>query len=159
MNSGIGTGQGYGIIETNAISKTHDLPRRAAPADSESHLRTLPPETSPRYVPYCNTFGTLSEGVGDMIGTIIGLTALAIAFAGGVLAFGFSRGFVRRRLRFVDAVQSPVAPYLAAGIGLLLIWPLTLLPLIGGGTMSAVALGAGLGTASGVKALRRGDVG
>lgn len=83
--------------------------------------------------------------------------SLAIALTGAVFAFGFARGFVRRRLRFVDAVRSPVAPILAAVIAALVASPFTLLPLITWFTAAVVGVGAGLGTASGVKALRSGD--
>jgi hypothetical protein len=93
---------------------------------------------------------------------MFGLLALVLTAVGGVFAFGFARGFVRRRLRFVDAVRSPVVPVLAAVGAALLIMPLTIIPLVnvvvGGGTAAVVGLGAGLGTRSGVKALQRGDV-
>jgi hypothetical protein len=85
------------------------------------------------------------------------IITLGIAVAGAVLAFGFSRGFVRRRLRFVDAVQSPVAPFAAGLLGAVVAWPFTLLPLISGLTAALVGLGTGLGTASGIKALKRGE--
>ena len=49
-----------------------------------------------------------------MINTVIAILALTVTVGSGILAFGFARGFVRRRLRFVDAVRSPVAPVLAA---------------------------------------------
>jgi len=82
---------------------------------------------------------------------------LALAVGAAVLAFGFARSFVRRRLRFVDAVRSPIAPIAAGAIGALVAWPLTLLPLITGLTAALVGIGAGLGTASGAKALKRGE--
>jgi hypothetical protein len=92
---------------------------------------------------------------------MLGVLQLAIALAAGVIAFGFARGFVRRRLRFVDAVKSPLAPILAGVGGLLLVLPISALPLVSylvtGLAAAMVGLGAGLGTASGVKALRRGD--
>ncbi len=95
---------------------------------------------------------------------ILGLIGLVLAVAGGIFSFGLARGFVRRRLRFVDAVQSPFAPYIAGGIGLILGWGIVArvgwLPLVGsvvgGGPVALLGLGAGMGTASGVKALRRG---
>ncbi|HEU5217638.1 MAG TPA: hypothetical protein VFU23_03215 [Gemmatimonadales bacterium] len=93
-----------------------------------------------------------------MIGTLFNLVAVAIAAVAGVFAFGFARGFVRRRLRFVDSVRSPGVPVLAAVVAGLIVLPLTLLPLITGLTAASVGLGAGLGTRSGVKALQRGDV-
>lgn len=97
-----------------------------------------------------------------MIDTVIAVLALTVTVGSGILAFGFARGFVRRRLRFVDAIRSPVAPVLAAVGAAILVMPLTMLPLIGavvtGVTAAVVGLGAGLGTRSGVKALQRGDV-
>lgn len=97
-----------------------------------------------------------------MINTVIAILALTVTVGSGILAFGFARGFVRRRLRFVDAIRSPVAPVLAAVGAAILVMPLTMLPLIGavvtGVTAAVVGVGAGLGTRSGVKALQRGDV-
>ena len=97
-----------------------------------------------------------------MIDTVFAVLALTVTVGSGILAFGFARGFVRRRLRFVDAIRSPVAPVLAAVGAAILVMPLTMLPLIGavvsGVTAAVVGLGAGLGTRSGVKALQRGDV-
>jgi hypothetical protein len=96
-----------------------------------------------------------------MIDTVIAILALTVTVGSGILAFGFARGFVRRRLRFVDAIKSPVAPVLAAVGAAILVMPLTMLPLIGavvsGVTAAVVGLGAGLGTRSGVKALQRGQ--
>ena len=96
-----------------------------------------------------------------MIDTFIAILALTVTVGSGLLAFGFARGFVRRRLRFVDAIKSPVAPVLAAVGAAILVMPLTMLPLIGavvsGVTAAVVGLGAGLGTRSGVKALQRGQ--
>ena len=93
-----------------------------------------------------------------MFNTLWGILAIAITVTGGILAFGFARGFVRRRLRFVDAARSPLTPFVAGGIGLLVAAPFTLLPLITGATVAVVGLGAGLGAKSGVSAIRRGDV-
>ena len=88
---------------------------------------------------------------------MIQIISLAIALTAAVFSFGFARGFVRRRLRFVDAIRSPLAPIIAGGIGLAVALPLTILPLVTGFTAAVVGLGAGLGTASGIKALRSGD--
>ncbi|MSR03059.1 MAG: hypothetical protein EXR94_10045 [Gemmatimonadetes bacterium] len=85
------------------------------------------------------------------------LISLGIAVAGSVFAFGFARGFVRRRLRFVDAAKSPVAPLIAGGLAMVIASPLTILPLITWLTAALVGIGTGLGTASGIKALRSGD--
>ena len=45
-----------------------------------------------------------------------GFIVLGITVAAGIVGFGIARGFVRRRLRFVDAVRSPVAPLIAGVI-------------------------------------------
>lgn len=90
-----------------------------------------------------------------MFSTLWNILAIAIAFTAGVLAFGFARGFIRNRLRFVDSAKSGIVPWVAGGVGLLLTAPFTLLPLVSGTTVAVVALGAGLGARSGVNALRR----
>lgn len=97
-----------------------------------------------------------------MLNNLIGLVAIVVTAAAGIFSFGFARGFVRRRLRFVDAVRSPVVPVLAAVVAGLLVMPFTIIPLVNllvsGVTAAVVGVGAGLGTRSGVKALQRGDV-
>ena len=68
------------------------------------------------------------------------LLVSAAALGGG---FAWAKGFVRRRLRFVDAAHSRAAPWIA-GVGAALIaTPLTLLPVITG--LTAVGLGVGVG--------------
>ena len=79
---------------------------------------------------------------------------LAAGFAGYLLF----RRFVSRRLRFVDAVQSRFAPLAAAVFGALAILPLTALPLVTLTTATVFGIGAGLGTASGARLVRRADV-
>jgi hypothetical protein len=81
----------------------------------------------------------------------------AIGVAAGIVGFSLARSFVQRKLRFVDGIYSPAAPWLA-GLGAALIaWPIAALPLITTATTTIFGIGAGLGTASGVKALRRGN--
>jgi hypothetical protein len=84
------------------------------------------------------------------------LTIAAIV-AAGLTGFFIARDFVRRRLRFVDAIYSPLAPWVAGGLAALIAWPIALLPVISGTATAVFGLGAGLGTRSGVKALKRGD--
>ena len=64
--------------------------------------------------------------------------------------------FVHRRLRFVDAVQSPLAPFVAGSLAALAAWPLALSPVTLGTTM-VFGIGTGLGTASGARLVRRDD--
>jgi hypothetical protein len=75
-----------------------------------------------------------------------------VAMAGFVIA----KTFVRRRLRFVDAIYSPLAPLTVGVLMAVLAWPLAILPIITGTTAVIFGIGAGAGTASGVRALKRG---
>lgn len=79
-----------------------------------------------------------------------------ITIAAGLMGFLLARRFVARRLRFVDAVYSPAAPFLIAGLAMLIAWPVSALPLVTATASALFGIGAGLGTMSGVKALRRG---
>jgi hypothetical protein len=84
--------------------------------------------------------------------------ALALTDAAGFGGYLLARNFVRHRLRFVDAVQSPWAPWIAGIAGAAIFSPLTLLPWLGMATAAVFGLGIGVGTASGARAIRRGEV-
>jgi hypothetical protein len=77
-----------------------------------------------------------------------------ITIAAGIAGFVLARSFVRRRLRFVDAVHSPVAPLIAGCAAALVAWPAVLLPLVTLTTAVVFGIGTGIGTASGARALR-----
>jgi hypothetical protein len=84
-----------------------------------------------------------------MITELIALGAAGAALVGG---FGWTRNFVRSRLRFVDAVHSKPAPWIAGGVAVLLAAPIVwLLPIVGGGTALALGIGTGLGVRSAQK--------
>lgn len=85
------------------------------------------------------------------------LITLGIFVAAVVAGFALASSFVRRRLRFVDAVYSPAAPWLAGLAVAVIAWPIAILPIVTTTATTLFGLGAGLGTASGVKALRRGQ--
>jgi len=85
-----------------------------------------------------------------MIEALLTLTA-------GIGGYLLARTFVSRRLRFVDAAQSRLAPLVAgivAGVALL---PLAFLPVVSGFTAIVFGVGAALGTASAAKSHRRAD--
>jgi CHASE2 domain-containing sensor protein len=82
---------------------------------------------------------------------------LIITLAAGIAGFILARSFVRRRLRFVDAVQSPIAPIVAGCVAALVAWPAVVLPLVTLSTALVFGIGTGLGTASGARALRDGE--
>jgi len=84
--------------------------------------------------------------------------ALALTAAAGFGGYLLARNFVRRRLRFVDAVHSPWAPWIAGAAGAILFAPLTLLPWLGAAAAAVFGLGIGFGTASGARAIRRGEL-
>src|SRR5574341_1359351 len=67
--------------------------------------------------------------------------------AGGIatlIGYARTRQYVRRRLRFVDAVQKPATPVAAGVVAALVAAPVVwLLPVLGTGT--AVVFGAGVG--------------
>lgn len=81
------------------------------------------------------------------------------AVAGGIGA-GYTRlrRFVRDRLRFVDAIQSPIAPLAAGAVGAIVAAPVVwLLPVVGGGTALLVGAGVGLAVRHGARDIRRSD--
>lgn len=84
------------------------------------------------------------------------LATIAIV-AAGIGGFLLARSFVRRRLRFVDGIYSPWAPWAAGLVAALVAWPAAILPVITGTTAAVFGLGAGFGTRSGVRALKRGS--
>jgi len=86
------------------------------------------------------------------------LLALLIASVAGFGGYVIAKRFVSRRLRFVDAVQTPWAPWLAGAVAAVLASPLALLPLIGSTTALVFGLGIGLGTARGARDIRRGEM-
>ncbi len=85
---------------------------------------------------------------------MLGLLLIVGISVGG---FMIARRFVTGRLRFVDAIRSPVAPVIAGMLAAIVTWPLAILPVITTGMSALFGIGAGIGTASGVKALKRGD--
>ncbi|HEX7337501.1 MAG TPA: hypothetical protein VF252_09875 [Gemmatimonadales bacterium] len=82
---------------------------------------------------------------------------LLVTLVAGLAGYYLTRNFVRSRLRFVDAVHSPFAPFVAGAAAALLAWPAVLLPLVTITTTIVFGVGTGLGTASGSRAIRHQD--
>jgi hypothetical protein len=83
------------------------------------------------------------------------LIGFAAAIAVGAFGYIQSRGFVRRRLAYVEAVHRGPAPFIAGVGAAVLAMPLVaLLPLIGGGTALLFGAGVGAGVAAGSKDAR-----
>jgi hypothetical protein len=77
---------------------------------------------------------------------MLGIIVTAAALAAGFL---IARDFVRRRLRFVDAVQRPSAPLIAGVAVAAVALPVALLPVVTVGTALALGVGVAGGVASG----------
>lgn len=76
-------------------------------------------------------------------------TALAL------LAFVQTRRFVTRRLRYVDAVQTALAPVVAGLAAAVVALPIVhFLPLMGAGTAISIGVAVGAGVASGARDVR-----
>ncbi len=74
---------------------------------------------------------------------------LAVTAAALVGGFILSRSFVRRRLRYVDAIQKPSAPLIAGAVAAAVVAPIAALPIITVGTAVAFGVGVASGVASG----------
>jgi hypothetical protein len=84
---------------------------------------------------------------------LIGLIVAVGAAGAGYLR---SRSFVARRLRYVDAVQTPVAPLIAGAAAAVIAAPVVwVVPIIGTGTALLFGVGVGAGTRAGVRRIRR----
>jgi hypothetical protein len=85
------------------------------------------------------------------------LIALAAAGAAGGWGYLQSRRFVRRRMRFVDAVQKPSAAMIAGTAAAAVALPVVaLLPIVGAGTAVAFGVGIGAGVAHGARDVKQG---
>jgi hypothetical protein len=82
------------------------------------------------------------------------LTALVTA-AVAFLGFTQAKRFVTSRLRFVDAIHKPAAPFLAGALALAAGIPFALLPIVGLSTAVVFGVSVGAGVASGAMELRR----
>ena len=87
---------------------------------------------------------------------MFGLLAFALSTAAVIIGFTQAKDFVARRLRYMDAARSPLAPFVA-GIGAAIIaapivW---LLPFVGAGSAIAFGLSVALGVAAGNKNVRQ----
>lgn len=77
--------------------------------------------------------------------------------AAGAAGFGYlrSRGFVAERLRYVEAVRTPAAPFVAAAVATAVATPVVwVLPIVGAGTALLFGAAVGVGTHAGVRRIR-----
>lgn len=72
-----------------------------------------------------------------------------------MLAYAQARRFVTHRLRYVDAVQSAIAPFVAGAAAAAISLPLVaLLPWVGAGTALGIGIAVGTGVAAGAREIR-----
>ena len=83
------------------------------------------------------------------------MITLAIAIAAAAFGYLQTRGFVRRRLAYVDAVHNGIAPVIAGAAAFAVALPIVgILPFIGGGTALLFGTGVGFGVSAGSKDAR-----
>ncbi|HYR10727.1 MAG TPA: hypothetical protein VEQ60_23315 [Longimicrobium sp.] len=83
------------------------------------------------------------------------MITLAIAIAAAAFGYLQTRGFVRRRLAYVDAVHNGIAPVIAGAAAFAVALPIVAaLPFIGGGTALLFGTGVGFGVSAGSKDAR-----
>jgi hypothetical protein len=88
---------------------------------------------------------------------MLSLIGIGISLAISVIAYVQTRDFVRRRLRYVDKVQTPVAPWVAGLVVALVGLPIAaFLPFVGIGTAIVLGASVGTGVAHGVRDIKRG---
>lgn len=85
------------------------------------------------------------------------LLSFAIASILAIVLHGTTRKFVRNRLRYVEAVQKSIAPWMAGGAAFLAGTVVVgLLPIVGIGTALTAAVAIGSGVAAGARDIRQG---
>lgn len=83
------------------------------------------------------------------------ILSVLVSFVVATIAYNSARAFVTRRLRYVDAVHTAIAPFVAGiGAGLLALPIVAILPLVGAGTAVTLGLAVGMGVAAGARDVR-----
>ena len=83
------------------------------------------------------------------------IISFAITTVLAILAYAQARSFVTRRLRYVDAVQSALAPIVAGVAVAVICLPLVgLIPLLGVGTALSVGFAVGAGVLAGAREVK-----
>jgi hypothetical protein len=86
---------------------------------------------------------------------MIFLLSFLVSTVLAVVGFSQARAFVLRRLRYVDAVHSKLAPIIAGvGAALIMVPFVALLPFIGPGTALSFGLSVGAGVLAGSRDVR-----
>lgn len=92
------------------------------------------------------------------IGSLFTLVGFVVTAGAAIFTFGMAREYVRNRLRYVDAIRNPMVPWIVGFVSTVaLLVVVAILPFVGAGSALLVGGATGLGTSSGVKALKRGE--
>jgi hypothetical protein len=83
------------------------------------------------------------------------ILSFAASFLLATFAYVQTKGFVTRRLRYVDAVQSVFAPIIAGAVAAVIALPIVaFLPLVGAGTALSLGLAVGFGVSAGAREVK-----
>ena len=83
------------------------------------------------------------------------ILSVAVSTILAILAYAQAKSFVTRRLRYVEAVQSALAPFVAGIVVAVIALPLVaFVPLVGIGTAVGLGLAVGAGVAAGAREVR-----
>lgn len=83
------------------------------------------------------------------------LLSFVVSTVIAILAYAQARSFVTRRLRYVDAVQSALAPFIAGAAAAVVALPIVaLVPVIGLGTALTLGVAVGAGVAAGAREVK-----
>ena len=86
---------------------------------------------------------------------MIFLLSFLVSTVLAIVGFAQARAFVTRRLRYVDAVHSKLAPIVAGvGAGLLALPLVAIIPFLGVGTALSVGISVGAGVVAGSRDVR-----
>lgn len=89
---------------------------------------------------------------------MFGWISLVVTLAASWVGYGAARRFVRDRLRYVDAAQSPAAPLIAGVATTVLLWPAAWILHFVWLSVSTLAIGVsvGFGVRAGARDVKRG---
>ena len=91
-----------------------------------------------------------------MLGLASFVISFIIASIAAVVLHGGARRFVRDRLRYVDAAQKGLTPWVAGAVAFFAVTLVTFLPFIGIGTALTAGLAVGSGVAAGARDIKKG---
>jgi hypothetical protein len=81
---------------------------------------------------------------------------LAIGLTVALTGFVITRRFVENRLRYVDAIQNPLVPFVVGAAATIVAIPIVaILPFVGLGTAIVFGIGVFTGVASGAREIRK----